>query len=242
MALQFMSESVEAVYRSIVQKIETGALAAGQPLREEIVAATVGVSRTPVREAFRILAAEGWLETRKNHGVRVSHWTLKHVCEIFETRTLIEPYLVQLAVPRITKGDLDRLNRLADTMSRHRCNSVEQITRRQEANDKFHAILIERADQRVLATLLNSVRKVPLIKKTFSAYSDRERDRSDAEHHEIITAIQHADGELAHAIMKAHILKGKHAVLRALRQAPAEASSTLAQNEPAHDSAPAIHS
>lgn len=211
-----MSKSVAVVYDYITRAIEAGGLSAGQPIREEIIAAQVAVSRTPVREAFRILTGEGWLEARTNQGVCVTAWDQKHIEEIFDVRILIEPELARLATPRITASDIAELTSLAETMVCDGHPTPEAVTRMQQANDRFHSLLIGRANHETLASLLNSVRKIPLVKKTFDAYSEHERSRSNFQHFEIISAMRDGDAELAHAIMKSHILYGRATALRAL--------------------------
>lgn len=208
-----MSRSVHAAYEFITREIEDGRLQAGGFIREEAIAERLGVSRTPVREALRILAAEGWLEIKKNQGVRVNTWSARHVREIFDARVLIEPYLVGQAVPRITAQDLDELARLADDMAENRGSTPEAVTRRQVANDRFHMLLTERSDNQVLCASLNAIKKIPLIKWTFRGYSEQERLRSNAQHFDMIEAIRAGDAELAQAVMKSHILHGRSSML-----------------------------
>ena len=208
-----MSRSVHAAYEFITREIEEGRLQAGGFIREETIAERLGVSRTPVREALRILAAEGWLEIKKNQGVRVNTWSARHVREIFDARVLIEPYLVGQAVPRITAQDLDELVRLAEDMAGNRGSAPEAVTRRQVANDRFHMLLTERSDNQVLCASLNAIKKIPLIKWTFRGYTEPERLRSNAQHFDMIEAIRAGDAELAQAIMKNHILHGRSSML-----------------------------
>lgn len=211
-----MSRSVQAAYVYITQEIEAGRLAAGQFIREELIADQVNVSRTPVREALRILAAEGWLEIRKNQGVRVNVWRLDQVQEIFEARTLIEPYLVIQAVPRITPLDIEELTHLAEDMDGNPGATPDAITRRQVANDRFHGLVTARSNHRVLCDALQKIKKIPLIKWTFRGYSEQERVRSNSQHFDMIDAIRAGDAELAGAIMKSHILHGRKSVLEKL--------------------------
>lgn len=212
-----MSRSVHTAYTYITQEIEAGRLAAGQFIREELIADQVKVSRTPVREALRILAAEGWLEIRKNQGVRVNVWSLGHVKEIFDARTLIEPYLVALAVPLATRQDVEELTRLAEDMAGNQGGTPDAVTRRQVANDRFHGLLTARSNHQVLCAALHKIKKIPLIKWTFRGYSEEERVRSNSQHFDMIEAVRAGDAELAGAIMKSHILHGRKSVLEKLK-------------------------
>jgi DNA-binding GntR family transcriptional regulator len=85
--------SADDVYTAIKDAVTSGQHGAGEDLREEQLARSLRVSRTPVREALRRLDADGWVETRPNYGVRVKAWTLQDAREIFEARLLVEPYL-----------------------------------------------------------------------------------------------------------------------------------------------------
>jgi DNA-binding GntR family transcriptional regulator len=116
---------------------------AGEYLREEQVARSLGVSRTPVREALRRLGAEGWLEAKPNYGVRVKAWSMQDAREIFEARLLIEPYLAGNAAARIGVMDIERLHVLAQQMAdiTHRPSTPESTERWFCANDDFHAIV-----------------------------------------------------------------------------------------------------
>ena len=133
--------------------------------------------------------------------------------EIFDARVLIEPYLVEQAVPHITAQDLDELTRLAQDMAENRGTAPEAVTRRQVANDRFHMLLTGRSDNQVLCASLNAIKKIPLIKWTFRGYSEQERLRSNAQHFDMIEAIRAGDAELARAVMKSHILHGRSSML-----------------------------
>lgn len=204
------------VYSHVVESIEAGEMLSGEPVREEVVAAQTRVSRTPVREAFRVLVGDGWLEAKQNQGVRVASWDARQVRELFDARALIEPYLLGIAAPRLSDADLVTLTDLARDIANVTGSSAADATRRQEANDQYHALLVERAEQKVLTELLTKMRNIPLGKRTIVAYTDKERLRSNEQHFEIIDAIKNGDVSLAQAIMRAHLLHGKHAALRTL--------------------------
>ncbi|GAB2909447.1 GntR family transcriptional regulator [Paralcaligenes ginsengisoli] len=213
-----MTKSVNTAYEYITREIEAGRLAPGEFIREESIADTVKVSRTPVREALRILAAEGWLEIKKNQGVRVNDWNLKNIEEIFDARVLIEPYLARLCVNNMSPDDIEQLVQLAEEMSLNQGNTPEAISQRQVSNDRFHKLITERSNNQVLCTSLNTIKKIPLIKWTFKGYSEHERIRSNTEHFEMIDAIRTKNAELMESIMKSHILHGKNSFLLNLKK------------------------
>jgi DNA-binding GntR family transcriptional regulator len=91
-------------YSAIRDQILSGAFPGGHRLREDDLAAMIGVSRTPIREALRSLTAEGLVNHERNRGFQVESWTLKDLEEVHGLRSLLEPYATALAA---TSGLLD---------------------------------------------------------------------------------------------------------------------------------------
>ena len=207
------------VYEAIKQAIVSEAYTSGDYLREEQLARSLGVSRTPVREAFRRLGSEGWLEVKPNFGVRVKTWSIRDVEEIFEARILIEAYLVGRAASQIGADDLATIKGLAQEMlviaqSGHAVASLDAWF---VANRAFHDILTAAAGNARLDQSLRMMKEVPLIRWTFNNYSQEDRERSARQHIEIVEALENRDGEWAEAIVKCHILAAQTTVIRKLR-------------------------
>jgi DNA-binding GntR family transcriptional regulator len=210
-----MARSADDVYHAIKNALIENRYVAGEYLREEQVARSLGVSRTPVREALRRLGAEGWLEAKPNYGVRVKAWSMQDAREIFEARLLIEPYLAGNAAARIGVMDIERLHVLAQQMAdiTHRPSTPESTERWFCANDDFHAIVTAAAGNARLDQSLKSMKETPLIKWTFDAYSDADRSRSASQHFEIVRALEQRNAAWAEAITRCHILAAQAAVL-----------------------------
>jgi DNA-binding GntR family transcriptional regulator len=207
--------SADDVYAAIKDALATGRFGAGQYLREEQLAKSLGVSRTPVREALRRLDAEGWVETRPNYGVRVKAWTLQDAREIFEARLLIEPHLAGRAALHIGDADIARLKALADAMiaTTQRPSTPESCEAWFAANGEFHAIITAAANNARLDRALRSMKETPLIKWTFDTYGDADRERSARQHVEIVAALEQRNPAWAEAITRCHILAAEKAVL-----------------------------
>src|SRR4051795_1759439 len=104
-------------YRLIRAQILSGARAGGDWLREGDLAESIGVSRTPVREALRRLTAEGLVRYERNRGVQVAVWTTEDLDEIFSLRSVLEPWACRLAAGSAPASrNLDELGRLARDM------------------------------------------------------------------------------------------------------------------------------
>ncbi|QIE26721.1 HTH-type transcriptional repressor RspR (plasmid) [Caballeronia sp. SBC1] len=222
---QSTNKSADDVYSAIKRAIGETRYAPGEYLREEQLARGLGVSRTPVREAFRRLGAEGWLEVKPNHGVRVKSWSIRDVEEIFEARVLIEPYLTGRAASGIAAPELATLRALADEMLEIAKHPITPELAAQwfAANRTFHDIITGAAGNGRLDQSLRSMKDVPLIKWTFDIYSDDDRARSARQHIEIVDALESRDAVWAEAVMTCHIRAAQKSVVEKFRQEPGQA-------------------
>jgi allantoin racemase len=123
----------DQVVVGLLQELQDGRLAPGERLTEEHVAAVLGVSRTPVREALGILAQRGLLSRRRGSGFAVSKPSLKSLEDTFELRRLLEPYAARRAASEINAGELAELRkaigRLRKMTSSGKASSVAKINR-----------------------------------------------------------------------------------------------------------------
>ncbi|WP_233836258.1 GntR family transcriptional regulator [Paraburkholderia sp. ZP32-5] len=209
------ARSPDDVYLAIKQSLADSRYGAGQYLREEQLAKSLGVSRTPVREALRRLGAEGWVEIRPNYGVRVKAWSLQDAREIFEARILIEPFLAGRAALNIGAAEIERLDALAAHMTAitQRPSTPETLEAWFAANGEFHSIITAAAGNARLDRSLTSMKETPLIKWTFDSYSDEHRASSARQHVEIVQALANRNAAWAEAITRCHILAAEKAVL-----------------------------
>lgn len=198
------SQAAELTYRTIRDQIMTGQRSGGEWLREGELASVIGVSRTPVREALRRLAAEGLVRHEHNRGVRVESWSLGDLDEIFGLRAHLEPWGTGLAAARGT-ADLVLLGELAtgmDAAAARRRPDVDEIT---SLNNRFHHLVLEASGNSRLVGLVATVVEVPLVWRTFSHYTPEALRRSLAHHHEIIDALRAGDAAWAESVMRSHV-------------------------------------
>lgn len=195
---------VDHVYRSIREQILSGDLPSGEWLREGDLATALGVSRTPVREAFRRLAAEGLVHHERNRGVQVKIWSLNDLDEIFALRTQLEPWGCGLAAKSGTAA-LDQLASLASAMDAAAGQRHPDIDRITALNNRFHQAILDSADNSRLSAVLTSLVQVPLVWRTFSHYSPEVLQRSLAHHHEIVEALRVGDPDWAESVMRSHV-------------------------------------
>ncbi|MGH3507928.1 MAG: GntR family transcriptional regulator [Nocardioidaceae bacterium] len=194
----------DQAYRLIRAQILSGERAGGDWLREGDLAESIGVSRTPVREALRRLTAEGLVSYERNRGVQVAAWTAADLDEIFSLRSVLEPWACRLAAVS-ARVDLDELNRLADDMDDAARGSVTDVDRITTLNNRFHRLILDGSQNRRLGSVVSSVVQVPLVWQTFSHYSDTDLRRSLAHHHELVAALAAGDPDWAESVMRSHI-------------------------------------
>jgi DNA-binding GntR family transcriptional regulator len=203
-------------YESIKDGISSGSLAPGDWLREYTVASSLGLSRTPVREALRALAAEGIVELEHNRGARVIDWTASDIDEVYRLRAVLEGYGATLAARHATSDQIAQLRRLEDRYEHALEFGDHEGTGSAECNNEFHAAVLAASGSARLASLLGVVSSAPLVDRVLRDYTDVDRRRSVVQHRDIITAIEHGDEHLAESAMSSHILAGRYAALRAV--------------------------
>jgi DNA-binding GntR family transcriptional regulator len=202
-------------YATIREQILSGEFIGGQRLREDELATMIGVSRTPVREALRSLAAEGLLRYEHNRGMRVESWTLKDLEEVHGLRSLLEPYATALAA---TSGQLDivTLARLADEMDEAVYQPRLDIQRITDINNQFHDTILEGSGNQRLRMLVNSIVQVPTVRRTFAQYTSEDLRRSALHHRELVESLRSGDAVWAESVMRAHMRLGWIATQRRL--------------------------
>jgi DNA-binding GntR family transcriptional regulator len=211
-------------YEAVRASIATGDYTAGMWLPEPMVAATLGLSRTPVREAFRMLAAEGSIELIHNRGARVTRWTAADIDEVYRLRALLEGHGAALAARNASRRQVTQIQALqADyEASMQRADASPRVSA--QCNNDFHAAILEASGSPRLATLLDVISSAPLVTQALQRYTEDDRARSVVQHRDIITAIQHHDDALAEAAMRSHILAARYTALRL-----ADAAETAAE-------------
>lgn len=146
--------------------IAQGKVSPGQPLREADISAQMGLSRGPVREAFRILEERGLVCCEKNRGVRVGNLTLEQVKEIYELRETLEGLIGRLAAERAGAAEKAALKGIVEEMAK--AVDAEDVARYTELNFKIHEMLAGCTQNAVLKEIyLRLVSRLHLFAATF---------------------------------------------------------------------------
>ena len=130
---------VDQVYEAIRERITSGSLPRGGRIHQEDLAEELGVSRTPVREALRRLAAEGLVEMRTNRGARVADVDRREMNAAYQARLVIEPGAARLAAEERLPGPLQRMQ---DALAAQR-RALPDVAKSFEANREFHLALVQ---------------------------------------------------------------------------------------------------
>jgi DNA-binding GntR family transcriptional regulator len=190
-----------AVHDEVRRFIITGRFAPGERLYEEQLAAELGVSRNPVREALQALAVEGFVELEPRRGARVAVMSTKKVNDLFEVRESLEGLVAGLAAQRRTPAQLATLHEI---VTEGRTAAKEGRTDLlPPLNTRFHQLLVEAAGNQLLAESLGRLEHVIQW-----IYTKRIRERlanSWQEHFDIVAAIEDADPVLAQERARLHI-------------------------------------
>jgi DNA-binding GntR family transcriptional regulator len=202
------SGAVETAYRFIRTAIISGDLTSGETLQESRLAERIGVSRTPVREALSRLASEGLVVLERYRRGQVASFSMAEVAEVFRLRGKLEGHGARRACRRISADDIARLEAVEDEMEAvfaelgwHR-----HLSRFDELNNEFHAIIARAADSPRLEKILAYSLELPA--SIFNHYIeplDERTRRTHRQHREIIAAFKARNPDWAEAAMSAHL-------------------------------------
>ncbi|MFC3124385.1 GntR family transcriptional regulator [Pseudoroseomonas globiformis] len=201
-----MSNATERAYQWIRQKIMDGSFPAGSPLREEALAAEIGVSRTPVRDALRRLLADGLVESARNYGTFVTRITEGDLHEVYHLRAMLEGYAAGRAAVRITADEIAQLRRVADAMEAISGREEQRVMQFSNLNRDFHLTIVRAAQSQRLEGMLGWVLQVPLVLlKQYRMQEWINISRSNAQHRDIIEALAARNAEWAAHLISAHL-------------------------------------
>lgn len=199
----------EAALAHLRSKIAGGLLRPDDRVGQEQIALELGSSVIPVREALKILEAEGQVVYAPRRGYHVARLSLKDLVEAYRIRELLEDEAVRVAVPRLVDGDLDHLEEaLADV---ERAAADDDIVAMTAANRRFHFTLFDAAD---MPRLTNFIR---MLWQSTDPYRSRyyaepaSRRLVNEEHRAVLAALRARDAQTAVAVLRAH---RQHAIER----------------------------
>ncbi len=212
------------VHGELERMILAGELPPGEKLTEVALAARLGVSRGPLREAFRMLEEAGLVRTEKNRGVFVRHLPVEEAIEIFELRATMDELVGRRLAESIAPAELKEVRLLVDRM--------EQAVKAKDApayhllNLRFHDRLVELAGNGKLTAIYRKLIKELSLFRRMNLAEGGLMPLSVGEHRQIVKAIASGDADAAARAMFAHAMDSKE---RTIRNQPAASGVTPAR-------------
>ncbi|MFA7279727.1 MAG: GntR family transcriptional regulator [Sterolibacterium sp.] len=203
-----------ALYQQVAERLRARIFAHQLPpgswLDEQTLAQEYGISRTPLREALKVLAAEGLVMLKPRRGCYVTELSEEDLDEIFPVIALLEGRCAALATQHADEGDQLRLTAIHERLEESaRKGDADRFF---EANHDFHAALQELAGNRWLSQLIDETRKLLKLRRRDSLRLEGRLKQSLAEHRAILKAIRQHDGNQAGQLMHEHLLSGRAAL------------------------------
>ncbi|RJQ51422.1 MAG: GntR family transcriptional regulator [Desulfobacteraceae bacterium] len=204
----------ERTYEYLKERLLSGRLEPGERLTEENLAARIGVSRTPVREALHKLEQEGLVKPLETRGFIVTPSSREEIEELFAIRSILEGFALRCAVEKITETDFERLEdfiQKAEEALKQR--NFEKIYR---YNTKFHDTLHGMvSDMPRLHSMMADMRKYVLRHRKDTLHSEDSARRAIEGHRKIMLALRLKEPELCERIMRKHIQESMDDALEA---------------------------
>lgn len=206
---------VPSLYQQLLEEVLEGDLRPGEILVESALGKRFGVSRTPIREALRMLEQDGVLE-RVNRGMRVRQTSSEEVLEIYGVRMILEAAAARDAATRRTDYDLAALDRILRTMGEARAATPHEMA---AINRSFHRAIWQAAKNRTLADLLERL-AVHLRRYPATTYSRSGRWEGALEEHRLLLeAIREGDPDVAAEVAEKHMWASRDVRLDMIRDA-----------------------
>jgi len=206
----------EEVAAQLRERIFNGELLPGTFLDEARLAEQMRISRTPLREALKVLTAEGLVRHEPRRGSFVNEATEQDLDEIFPVIALLEGRCAYEAAHNATDADLQALEALHDKLNRHA--RARRINDYYEVNFAIHEAIITLANNRWLAQVIGDLRKIVKLSRLQQLHAPGRLERSLTEHMAVFAALKARDAEGADAAMRTHLTRQREA-LRELARA-----------------------
>ena len=203
-------------YLQMLDEIRAGRLAPGARLRETELAARLGTSRTPVREAIRLLEADGLVVHVPRLGASVRRLDHAEVTELYEMRAVLEGTAARLAARAASDVELAELASLHAEIAA----AAEEPALSARLNRDFHATLLGAARNRYLARAMDGLQRNLMILGPSTLAAPERSAEAIGEHAQVLAALEARDGPAAEAAMRRHIEGAHRQRLRQLRSRP----------------------
>jgi DNA-binding GntR family transcriptional regulator len=197
----------EEVAELLRQRIFARELEPGSWIDELRISEALGISRTPLREALKVLAAEGLVTMKVRRGAYVTEVSEKDLRDVYHLLALLESDAARVVAQNANDAQLDQIQALHQELE----NAVTDRDRFFEINEAFHLLLLELADNRWRDQMVVDLRKVMKLNRHSSLFKQGRIEQSMTEHRAIVQALVARQPELAAERMSAHFMNGLQA-------------------------------
>ena len=204
------------VFEQMKEMIVRGEIPAGKRMIESVIAESMGISRTPVREAVRKLEAEGLLNHLPKGGYAVRGLDISDIEETFEIRSILESFASYLAAHRHSEKEIVPLEEKMEEFQRYLDkHDLKELAR---VNTEFHELLYDLSKSPRLVKMIHNLRDEIFFLRNIILQSADMAYLSNKDHGEIIKAIKKREAKKVERLVKDHIVRGKKFVIDEIKK------------------------
>ena len=197
------STLADQVRQNIKKRIINQELKPGSRLIVSHLAAEMGTSLTPIREALRLLVKDGLVEIIPHKGAQVVMPSQGQFKDLFQVRTVLESLAIKLAIPNLSPADYEKLEQILQAGD----ESIQAADPKTwlEADEKLHNYIIQKSDNNILAELLDNIRNRINIFRILTAQLPARAKRAQNEHRSVVAAMKKQKDKDAEELIVQHI-------------------------------------
>ncbi len=193
----------DEVVAAIRNMIFDGELIGGQRVPEKLLCEKLSISRTPLREALKVLASEGLLKLLPNRGARIARLTTEEVDDMFPVMGALEGLAGEIACRKISDDEIDEVRALHYQMAAH--HKRGELGEYFAINQKIHGKIMDATGNATLSGLYASLAGRIRMARYRANFSQTRWDQAMAEHEEILSALSERDSARLTAILRMHL-------------------------------------
>lgn len=205
----------DRIYNILKNKIIDGDLEEGTKITESEVANLLGVSKTPVREALKSLAENGFITIQKNKRMIIAKILLKDIKEVYQLRGVLDELGARLAAERITQEDFVKFEDIINKMEKYA--RKKDIKAYSNYANKFHGLIMQLSDNKHLETIINNLREKTDRYRIKSIKLEGRLKESLKEHKEILKALIEKEPKQISKLCQKHINNALSNILKNAR-------------------------
>lgn len=197
--------NLDIAYHALRSAILSLRFPPGAILSQVKVAEELGVSRTPLREAIRLLQRDGLITTEHNKRVRIADTSIEDMEQLYAARIALEAVAIRISVPRLSSDHLGELAALLDVMDNFR--TPRTLDAWEKSHRRFHALLTGPAGGRIARELSEMSDHAERYRRAYIAIGSGGWEQSAGEHRAIFTACKARDGREASVLLARHLAR-----------------------------------